>query len=252
MKEITHKGHRIEIQDNVQELPIGRFIAFQRHLLAAADIGGTVQDVDLRLRRHTAYLLEKQYANAVVEAQNLRFALQNAIKGLSPSTLAFACLVEKINGVEVPGHDEAGLNWIIDKLKQKKYPWSKLQMALEAAKKKIHAELNAFRKKTAPLDPEAIMSRQLLAKRTKTIIDRIAAGKFTWADIEEVDRALMLVYDPKTYVGKESAEVEFINRMEAASTALGKFLGFDPSGFSTLRFFQSLELMQSSLKSSKA
>ena len=90
-----------------------------------------------------------------------------------------------------------------------------------------------------------------MKQRTITILDGLIAGTFQMSDIASIDIAILLMYDPQRYIGKESIEVKYLKGMENAKAAIGRFLGFDPSGFSTLRFFQSLALLQESAKKSK-
>lgn len=137
MTEIIHNGHVIEVQDNVQELPIGRYTEFQRHLLAAANIGSTLEDIDLRLRRHNGYLGNQEWEKAIVEAQNLHLALRSTIQKLHPKLNAFALLVESIDGEKVVDYTEIGLKKTITKLDHTKLTWALAMKAVDEAKKKF-------------------------------------------------------------------------------------------------------------------
>lgn len=138
MTVISHKGHTIEVQDNVQELPIGRYVEFQRHLLAAANIGSTVEDIDLRLRRHRGYLERQEWDKAIVEAQNLHLAMRSTVQKLHPKIMAFAMLVEAIDGDRITDHSESGLQRIITRLDHSRLTWARAMQAVDEAKKKFN------------------------------------------------------------------------------------------------------------------
>lgn len=149
MQEIKYNGHVVELQDSIQELPFDRFIDFQRHLLAAANIGSTVEDVDIRVNRITGFLNRKESDKATIEAQNLRLTLRSAIAGLSPQMTAFAVLVESIDGNAVTDHSEAGLKRIVLQLKSTKLTWASAMKWIENVKKKSKLKWGLFSQKHA-------------------------------------------------------------------------------------------------------
>ena len=136
MNTINHNGHTITMHDSISDLSIERYVAFNRHLMADAEIGGTVADYDQRLRRIIGFVQKGDKANAIVEAQNARNTVRNCISGLSPKMMAFATLVDEIDGTRYERHDEAELKKIIARLSANKTVWAKAQSWVESAKKK--------------------------------------------------------------------------------------------------------------------
>lgn len=98
---------------------------------------------------------------------------------------------------------------------------------------------------------ESVEIEELMRQRTITILDGLIAGTFQMADIAGIDNEILLMYDPQRYMGMDSVEVKYLKGMESAMAAIGRFLGYDPATFSTLRFFQSLEMLHESAKKNK-
>ena len=136
MTTVINNGHKVELQDNVQELPISRYIEFQRHLLADSNVGSTAEDVDVRIQRMMGFIDRDEKDSAKIEAQNLRLALRNTIAKLSPKMMAFCMLVESIDGVPVTDYSDSGLKRISMQLEANKLTWATAMNWIQNVKKK--------------------------------------------------------------------------------------------------------------------
>lgn len=87
---------------------------------------------------------------------------------------------------------------------------------------------------------------KLLKQRTDTLLDGLIQGDFDRNQLTKYDLDLLLFYDPKKYIGEQSEEINFVRTHENVIASMGRWLGYDPANFSTLRFFQTLELIKAS------
>ena len=139
-----HNGHEIVLNDSISELPIERYVAFNRHLMADAEIGGSVSDYDQRLRRAAGFVQKGDTESAIIELNNARLTVRNCMAGLSPKMMAFATLVEEIDGTRYTRHDETELKRIISRLSSTKTTWSLAEEWIESVKKKWTVKRRSF------------------------------------------------------------------------------------------------------------
>lgn len=85
-----------------------------------------------------------------------------------------------------------------------------------------------------------------LKQRTNVVLDGLIAGTFKREDVKQFDEDLLLFHDPRAYIGQGSEEIKYVRTYENLIASTGRWLGYNPAGFSTLRFFQTLELIKSS------
>ena len=100
---IEVKGHRIELYDNTQNLPILRFQKFNKYMMISNEIGNTFQDYDARTQKALEFLHKEMIPEAIGELNNRRQAVFNAFNEFAPKGKAFAVLVKKIDGKRYDG-----------------------------------------------------------------------------------------------------------------------------------------------------
>lgn len=117
----------------------------------------------------------------------------------------------------------------------------------------MDAEIAIFFQDSTNSTDEIEIAR-ILKKRTDTVLDGIISGTFRAddPDIENFDRDLLLFFSPKKYTGKDSTEIQYIKSYESLIASVGKWLGYNPDSFTTLRFYQSLAVAKEATRPKKA
>lgn len=94
---IEFNGHKIEVYDNTQNLPILRFQKFNKYLMLANEVGNSFEDYDARTAKALQFLQKNMVTEAIQELNNRRQAVFNAYNEYSPAGRGFAILVKKID-----------------------------------------------------------------------------------------------------------------------------------------------------------
>ncbi|GAB4042588.1 hypothetical protein [Spirosoma litoris] len=109
----------IELHDSPRKLPESRRVEFDYYSLIESGIGSSIQDIDRHFEPLMLILgsddLQAQ-TNAVNNIRYLFFGLLH--KQISPKSLAFAALVETVNGKRWDDYTEEGLQGLVLKLSQ--------------------------------------------------------------------------------------------------------------------------------------
>lgn len=114
---------KIEIFDDIENLPIKRFHKFNKMMLIDSNVGGDLTDIEKHIYKTKIFIKKNEKENAFKELDNLRqnlYFLQNEI---SPKNLSFAVLVKSVNGKECEDISEEGLKntlKLIENIDQKK------------------------------------------------------------------------------------------------------------------------------------
>lgn len=129
-----YKGHTIEIYDSIDELPIQRFQKYNKYMLIDSGVGSDLQDILNHVERAKIYI--KANPNmAVAEMENLKQALYLVSKEMSPKYMAFAVLVNKIDGEPTDDLTDVGIKRTLEKLNTYKKTW--IDEILLRVKKKL-------------------------------------------------------------------------------------------------------------------
>lgn len=137
-------GHKVEMYDSIDQLPILRFHAFNKMLLIDAGVGSDLADFDSHIERVTRFMQSGDTDNAAKELANMRLNVYMIQQGVSPEHLAFAALVKSVDGVACDDLTTDGLTKTLERLK-------------EATRQETAAETEAAKKKNrgggAPVFP---------------------------------------------------------------------------------------------------
>ena len=134
MKEVQIGKHRVEMHDDISQLPVKRYHVFNRMLLVDAGIGSDISDFDRHLERVMAYTRKEQRENLLAEVKNLRQSVYFVLNGINPKLMAFACLVTKIDGTAYDDLTDEGLRKVVAVLND--VPIADVTAQFEAVKKK--------------------------------------------------------------------------------------------------------------------
>lgn len=109
MKTIQAGGHKIEIYDAIDELPIKRFHKFNKYLLVDAGVGSDLNDINEKIGRISIYVEKQDKVNARIELDNLRQALYLTAQETNLKHLAFMVLIKSVDGKEVTDLSDEGV-----------------------------------------------------------------------------------------------------------------------------------------------
>ena len=133
--------HTVEMYDSIDELPIQRFQKYNKYLLIDSGVGSDLEDVMNHIERAKIYI-KANPEMAATELENLRQSIYLVTEEISPKYMAFAVLVNKIDGKEMNDMSDAGLKKVLEILSEAKKGW--LDGILDSVKKKIDRELSLY------------------------------------------------------------------------------------------------------------
>lgn len=141
---IEHKGHRIEVYDNTQSLPILRFQKFNKYFMIANEVGNTFEDYDARTAKALAFLQKGMIPEAQQELNNRRQAVFNAFNEFTPKGKAFAVLIKRIDGKYYNGTSPGELDEVLKHLERIGLGYINSMDALNDVKKKSKQNLRSI------------------------------------------------------------------------------------------------------------
>lgn len=235
--------HTVEYFDTIEELPIVRFHKYQKLLLIDAGIGSDIAAFDQRIERVRRFLAAAKPDNAQQELENLRQCVYMIQNGISPQHRAFAVLVTKIDGQECNDLSDDALNAITERLKDA--PVKDVAAQLEAAKKKIDAELMVYFPALFN-DSDVKEYYDLLRKRTLEILRGIVDGKENPVTdvVEKLTTALVTYSNPKVFTGSNGLEIQFDRQFENLCLVLSEQLHVEPKKYSVLEFYNAFDFVK--------
>lgn len=110
------KGHKIELFDSAEALPIKRFNKLNKYIMIGSEVGSSFEDYDQRTVKALAFLQKGMVQEAIQELNNRRQAVFNAFNEYDPKNRAFAVLVKKIDNVEYNDISSSGLDKVLENL----------------------------------------------------------------------------------------------------------------------------------------
>lgn len=244
MKELNVNGHLVIVKDSPEELTLEAFKEFNRHLLIDAGLGSSTNDWNHRVSRVQAYMKAGKMDEAFMELNNSRLLVQGILEGLNPKMAAFACLVVSIDGEPCEDFTDTGIRATIKKLSNSGLTFRWMQRILEAAKKKVDAEMAAFFPGKG-VSPDLIQAVTLLRRRTRMLLMKIQDGTLEFNDQEvvDIDQEMLMLFPPAVLAGKGNEEVDYVASFEKMVAGVSKYMGFNCWSFSVLRLHQTLALI---------
>lgn len=119
MKElILRKGvkrTRVMIYNEIEQLPITRFMLANKYWMLHDSIGSSIEDFDKNHYSKFA-LIAGEKEKCLKELANFRILVYNIMNEINVQHLSFACLVYSVNGVEFTDTSEESLNRLLKDL----------------------------------------------------------------------------------------------------------------------------------------
>lgn len=250
MKTVKIGKHVIELFDNIEELPITRFHKYQKCLLIDSGIGGTIGDFDKHIEKARRYLMQGNCQMAEKELANMRQNVFMVQSGMNPKHMAFACLVNSIDGKPCSEISDDAIQKVVELLAD--MPNGDVNEQLDSVKKKIDAALmlyfpNAFN--DGDVDIKDFFDK--LRRRTLLVLQNIVAGVpvINTEEVEKLTTALITYSNPQTFDGSESVEIQFDRQFENLCLILSGQLNVNPKKYSVMEFYNAFEYLKEKAKS---
>jgi len=248
MKIVTIEGHCVRLYESIDELPIARFHKYNKYLLIDSCIGSDLEDVTTRVDRAMRYIgTDKNLA--MLELQNLKQAMFLINETICSRHLAFAALVDSIDGKRITDLSDESMKKVIHTLGKTKTNW--VDRFLESVKKKIDDELAMY----FPNNFEDANIKEYydrLKRRTQLLLDTIIRGGENSKLIEEIDNFLLTLSKPRVFWGKDSAEIQYDKQFEDMCLMLSQKLSIEPRKMTVLQFYNAFEYLKKSMKQEAA
>ena len=116
MKNVELNGHKVQVYDSIDDLPMVRFHRYNKMLLVDAGVGAEMSDFDAHIERAVRYFRKGDNDNGAKELDNLRQCVYLIITEQGIRDLSFACLVKSIDGEPCDDLSEDGLKKVLHTL----------------------------------------------------------------------------------------------------------------------------------------
>lgn len=239
--------HTVEIFDAIDELPIQRFQKYNKYMLIDSGVGSDLQDILDHIERAKIYI-KANPAMAVTELENLRQALYLVSEEMSPKYMAFAVLVNKIDGKPADDLSDVGLKKVLETLKDAPKTW--IDRILDSVKKKIDRELSLY----FPGKFEDAATKEYfdqLRSHTLLKLKHIITGEDVTQACEEVEIRLAMLIKPRIFSGKKSAEIAYDKQFEEMCLILSQNLQVQTQNMTVLQFYNAFEYLKKQMKKRK-
>lgn len=240
MREIHIGGRRIEVYEDIEQLPIERFHKYNKLMLVDSGIGSDLADFDRHLERAMRYVGRNAKA-AEQELRNLRQCVWFIQENISPRHMAFAALVKSIDGEERDDISDEALKKTMEMLG--KATKGEVEAALDAAKKKIDSALRLYFPGIFE-SAEAKEWSDLLKRRTMLVLKGITEGKEESEKVDELTGRLMTFHDPQDFSGPEGVEVQQDKSFESMCLLLSQELHVTSKELSVLAYYNAYEYIR--------
>lgn len=239
--------HTVEIFDAIDEMPIQRFQKYNKYMLIDSGVGSDLQDILDHIERAKIYI-KANPAMAVTELENMRQALYLVSEEMSPKYMAFAVLVNKIDGKPADDLSDVGLKKVLETLKDAPKTW--IDRILDSVKKKIDRELSLY----FPGKLEDATTKQYfdeLRSHTLLRLKHIITGEDVEQACKEIEIRLAMLIKPRIFSGKRSAEIAYDKQFEEMCLVLSQNLQVQPQRMTVLQFYNAFEYLKKQAKKNK-
>lgn len=239
--------HTVEIYDSIDELPINRFQRYNKYLLIDSGVGSDLQDVLDHIDRAKIYI-KSNPSMAITELDNMKQAVYLVSEQISPKYMAFAVLVSNIDGQPMDDLTDAGLQRVLDILKEAKKSW--IDGILHSVKKKIDEELSLY----FPGRFEDATCKEYydqLRSHTMLKLQHLLTGEDISSASEDIEVRLAILTKPKIFSGKKSVEITYDKQFEEMCLILSQNLQIHTQDMTVLQFYNAFEYLQKQAKKMK-
>jgi hypothetical protein len=118
MKTLQIGKHKLEVYDSIDDMPCTRWNKFNKLLIIESGLGTSIPSILDRIKVLKSLLAtENKRKEVEIELDNMYQALFFADNAINPASMAFACTVKSIDGVEYTDITDSGINNVLAQLK---------------------------------------------------------------------------------------------------------------------------------------
>lgn len=245
MKEVRLNKKKVVLYDSIEELPITRFHKYNKMLLVDSGVGSDLDAFNGHIERVIRYINKNDLKNAAAELENLRQNVYFIQSNVSPHNLAFAVLVQSIDGRACDDLTDDGLQKTLAEISGEKQ--KEVTEHFDSVKKKIDEELRLY----FPALFDSSIAKEYydkLKKRTEIILKKISGKEIEQSDIDGITDELVLFNDPKKFGGSESVEIRQDKQFERMCLLISENLHTEPKKFTVLEYYNALEYLKEMAK----
>lgn len=137
MKTINFSGGTIRYYENEKELPIHRYVDFQKYLAQDMGFGSTMSDVDKHFRMMDRNMVAGKYNEAKQIRDNLHMNLYMMFEKINILSLSLGCLIHSINNEVIYDTTEANLLRMSERLGKMGMTQKEVEKITTEVKKKL-------------------------------------------------------------------------------------------------------------------
>lgn len=245
MKSLIVNKKVVKIYDSIDEMPIVNFQKYNKYLLIDSGIGSDADDIDAHITRIAKFIKANNNKKAMQELQNMRQNMYMVNNEISPKYLAFAALIQSVDGKEIIDLSDDSLKNTLNDIKAIKH--STIVDFLVWLKKKVATELETY----FPGDFTSAKEKDAydkLRQRTLFVLDSIINDNDNSEKIEELDRLLINMSSPKTFIGSESVEIKYDKQFESMCLLIAQKVGLDAKKMTVLQFYNAIDTIKKQIE----
>ena len=238
MKSLVINKKAVKVYDSIDEMPIVNFQKYNKYLLIDSGIGSDADDIDAHITRVAKFIKANNNKKALQELQNMRQSMYMVNNEISPKYLAFAALIQSVDGKEVNDLSDDGLKNILNDIRSVKH--STLVEFLAWLKKKVATELETY----FPGDFTSSKEKEAydkLRQRTLFVLDAIINDNDNSEKIEALDCLLINMHSPKSFIGSGSVEIKYDKQFESMCLLIAQKIGLDAKKMTVLQFYNAID-----------
>lgn len=207
----THEinGHKIIIEDSIDELTIVRDHKFNIFLMNDANAGSDCQDFNRKIDECIRMIDRGDSKDARLTLVSMQYNLTNIVSHLNFKHFAIAAMVIEIDGVKTQD-TEQGINDTLEKLKKIGVKRGWINRTIDEIKKKMDSEEDQIF--GATLTAQAVEYLTKLKQKTEIILKSILGIEPSDDLVKEIDDFFYILMKPKIFWGAEG----FINKYDLA------------------------------------
>ena len=245
MKTILYNNKKIEVYDDIEDMPIVNFQKYNKYLLIDSGVGSDVDDIDAHIIKVAKLIGANDQNKALQELQNMRQNMYMVNCEISPKYLAFAALIKSVDGKEVTDLSDDGLKALLQSINKIKH--STIIDFLSRFKKKITEQLRTY----FPVEfgPDSKEKDYYDKYKWKTIyeLQQLIEKKDYSREISDIERILFEKYKPNIFYGSNSIEIAHDKKFESSCLIISQKMNTDAKKMTVLQFYNALALVKAQL-----
>lgn len=144
MKTIEFEGHKVEIYNSPEDMPMKRYNRFNKFLMIDNEVGFSFEDYNKRSAKTYSFMKRGMNKEAMQELKNRNQMVFNAFMEYNPKGRAMAILVHSINNTVFRDYSGDGLDKVLDELEKIGFAQRIASQTVDEAKKKIESQLSKY------------------------------------------------------------------------------------------------------------